>query len=49
VLSEEKVQDTQAWLEMSPCKLLAHCALVGLSQYFIWREAAHAFIDMIRD
>jgi hypothetical protein len=49
VLTEGKVQDTQAWLEISPCKLLAHCALVGLPQYFTWREAARAFIDKIRD
>jgi hypothetical protein len=48
VLTEGKVREIQAWLEI-PCKLLAHCALVRLPHYFTRREAAHAFIDKIRD
>jgi hypothetical protein len=31
-----------------PCNSLAHCDLVGLPQYFIWREATHAYIEKIR-
>jgi hypothetical protein len=41
-LTGESLQESAAII-----KQLAHCTHVGLPQYFIWREAAHAFIDVI--
>jgi hypothetical protein len=43
-MSDETLQEFTAALEQ-----LAHRALVGLPVAFIQKEAAHAFIDGVRD